>query len=39
MSRASDNQWGMWHLPGSSDSNIRIDNIGFDLLFLDPNYR
>jgi hypothetical protein len=36
--RASNNQWGAWHLLGSSDSYVRTDNTGFHLLFLDPNY-
>lgn len=36
--RDGNNQWGAWHLLGSSDSYIRTDNTGFRLLFLDPNY-
>jgi hypothetical protein len=38
ISRASDNQWGAWHLLSPADSYIRIDNVGFSLIFLDPNY-
>ncbi len=38
ISRASNNQWGTWHLLGPSDSSVRTDNVGFHLLFLDPNY-
>jgi len=38
ISRASNNQWGEWHLLGPSDSYVRTDNTGFHLLFLDPNY-
>jgi hypothetical protein len=36
--RDSNNQWGQWHLLGASDCYVRIDNVGFQLLFLDPNY-
>ena len=38
LSRASNNQWGAWHLLSPSDSDVRTDNTGFHLLFLDPNY-
>jgi hypothetical protein len=38
VSRASSNQWGAWHALGSVDSSVRTDNVGFHLLFLDPNY-
>ena len=30
--------WGDWHLLNGSDSWIRDDHKGFNLLFLDPNY-
>ena len=38
VSRANNDQWGEWHLLGPSNSDIRTDNTGFQLLFLDPNY-
>ena len=30
--------WGSWALLGPSDANVRTDNVGFHLVFLDPNY-
>jgi hypothetical protein len=30
--------WGNWALLAASDSYVRNDNVGFHLLFLDPNY-
>ena len=30
--------WGQWRLLGPQDSSIRTDNVGFQLVFLDPNY-
>lgn len=38
ISRNAANQWGAWHSVTASDSYIRTDNVGFSLLFLDPNY-
>jgi hypothetical protein len=37
---SSDNNgvWGTWELLSSSDSYLRTDNVGFNLVFLDPNY-
>jgi hypothetical protein len=37
-SRAGNNAWGSWQLLGPSDSYVRTDNVGFHLLFLDPNH-
>jgi hypothetical protein len=31
-------QWGAWGLLSASNSYIRTDNVGFQLVFLDPNY-
>jgi hypothetical protein len=30
--------WGSWALLSASNSTIRADNVGFHLVFLDPNY-
>ncbi len=30
--------WGSWALLSGSNSTIRTDNVGFHLVFLDPNY-
>lgn len=30
--------WGSWALLAASNSSVRIDNVGFHLVFLDPNY-
>jgi hypothetical protein len=30
--------WGNWALLSASNSTIRTDNVGFHLVFLDPNY-
>ena len=38
MSRNAANQWGGWHSISASDSYIRTDNVGFSVIFLDPNY-
>jgi hypothetical protein len=37
---SSDNagKWGSWALLGAANSTIRTDNVGFHLVFLDPNY-
>jgi len=36
----SDNNgvWGSWELLSTSDSYVRTDNVGFNVVFLDPNY-
>jgi hypothetical protein len=38
ISRNSSGTWGSWQLLSAADSYIRVDNKGFDLTFLDPNY-
>jgi hypothetical protein len=38
ISRDASNQWGAWHFLSATDSYIRADNVGFHLLFNDPNY-
>jgi hypothetical protein len=38
IARDSNHQWGTWQFLTPSDSSIRTDNIGFHLLFLDPNH-
>ena len=30
--------WGTWGLLGPTNSNLRTDNVGFQQMFLDPNY-
>ena len=30
--------WGTWELLSPSNSYVRTDNMGFQLVFLDPNY-
>jgi hypothetical protein len=30
--------WGAWALLSASNSTVRTDNVGFHLVFLDPNY-
>jgi hypothetical protein len=30
--------WGAWTLLSAANSSIRNDNVGFQLVFLDPNY-
>ena len=30
--------WGSWALLSASNSTVRVDNVGFRLVFLDPNY-
>jgi len=37
-SRDAYDQWGQWHQLGPSDSTVRSDNAGFQVLFLDANY-
>jgi hypothetical protein len=31
--------WGAWALLAAADSTVRTDNVGFQLVFLDPNYQ
>jgi hypothetical protein len=31
-------RWGSWALLSASDATVRTDNVGFHLVFLDPNY-
>jgi hypothetical protein len=38
ISRDSNNQWGAWHFLSPSDSYVRNDNVGFSLIFSDPNF-
>jgi hypothetical protein len=38
ISRDASSHWGSWHSITPADSYIRTDNVGFSLLFLDPNY-
>ena len=38
ISSDSNGVWGTWELLPSSDSYLRTDNVGFNLVFLDPNY-
>jgi hypothetical protein len=38
ITRDSSGSWGSWALLGAAQSYIRVDNKGFDLSFLDPNY-
>ena len=30
--------WGNWALLSASNATVRVDNVGFHLVFLDPNY-
>jgi hypothetical protein len=38
ISRDANQQWGTYHQLGPADSDIRTDNVGFQLLFLDAYY-
>jgi hypothetical protein len=38
ISSDSNGVWGSWELLSPSDSYLRTDNVGFNLVFLDPNY-
>jgi len=38
ISADNNGHWGSWALLSASNSTIRIDNVGFHLMFLDPNY-
>jgi hypothetical protein len=38
ISADNNGHWGSWALLSSSNSYVRTDNVGFHLVFLDPNY-
>ena len=38
VSANSTGQWGSWALLAFPNSYVRVDNVGFHLIFLDPNY-
>ena len=38
ISEDNNGNWGAWALLAPSNSTIRTDNVGFHLVFLDPNY-
>lgn len=38
ISADNNGHWGSWALLAASNSSLRIDNLGFHLVFLDPNY-
>lgn len=38
ISADNNGHWGSWALLSESNSSLRADNLGFHLLFLDPNY-
>jgi hypothetical protein len=38
ISRNSSGAWGSWQLLSAANSYIRTDNVGFHVVFLDPNY-
>jgi hypothetical protein len=38
ISADNNGHWGSWALLSPADSTIRTDNVGFHLVFLDPNY-
>jgi hypothetical protein len=38
ISADSKGNWGAWTLLSAADSYVRTDNVGFKLVFLDPNY-
>jgi len=38
VSAEENGEWGDWALLAASQANIRTDNVGFHLVFLDPNY-
>jgi hypothetical protein len=38
ISRGSSGAWGSWQLLSAANSYVRTDNVGFYLVFLDPNY-
>lgn len=38
ISRGSSGSWGSWQLLSAANSYVRTDNVGFYVVFLDPNY-
>ncbi len=38
ISADNNGHWGAWSLLSASNSYVRTDNVGFHLVFLDPNY-
>jgi hypothetical protein len=38
ISADNNGKWGSWALLAATNSTIRTDNVGFHLVFLDPNY-
>jgi hypothetical protein len=38
VSADNNGKWGNWALLTASEANVRTDNVGFHLVFLDPNY-
>ena len=38
ISADNNGQWGSWALLAASNSSVRTDNVGFQLVFLDPDY-
>jgi hypothetical protein len=34
----AEGEWGNWALLGAPQASVRTDNVGFHLVFLDPNY-
>ncbi|HXO80939.1 MAG TPA: hypothetical protein VN856_13740 [Mycobacterium sp.] len=38
ITRSESGAWGTWQLLSATDSWVRTDNVGFNTLFLDPNY-
>lgn len=38
ISADNNGHWGSWALLSASNSTIRVDNVGFHSVFLDPNY-
>lgn len=38
ISADNNGHWGNWALLSASNSTVRVDNLGFHLMFLDPNY-
>ena len=38
ITRSESGAWGTWQLLSATGSWVRTDNVGFNTLFLDPNY-
>jgi hypothetical protein len=38
ISADNNGKWGSWALLGAANATVRTDNVGFNLVFLDPNY-